>query len=261
MTGFADLLRCPCQGDLVIDVASAQCLKCGKVYESKNGVLCFDPDSGGSPEDALKSAEQKVRDDQASKYDKLMKASPHNFFEQKNIEGRLAGRHYHNTVEVGCGTGRYTSRLANCADRVVAVDRSLMSLYLNQIKLKERGLLDKVLLIQADATQLPLAQGAFDFGFSAQVLEHLPSADHRKRMIESIARSLLKDAQLLMTVYEWSRLGFGWRKKEGFHRGGIYYFRFTKSDLEEVLAPHFKVKEWQSFLGQILLADSIRTDR
>lgn len=81
-------------------------------------------------------------------------------------------------LEVGCGAGAQTAILLrnNPRLRVTAVDRSATHLeaarrYFGRRRALAGGRLE---LLEAEATQLPLAEGSFDAALSVWLLEHVP---------------------------------------------------------------------------------------
>jgi SAM-dependent methyltransferase len=81
-----------------------------------------------------------------------------------------AGRH---VLEVACGTGFWTSQIAEEAEHVTAVDSSLEML----IRAQEKGLpRDKVEFRLGDAYRLEATPGRFDAGVLNFWLSHIPQA-------------------------------------------------------------------------------------
>lgn len=72
-------------------------------------------------------------------------------------------------LELGCGTGEYTSRLAPGGMDLVALDLSSDLLQLA----RERSLPDTVEFVRGDAEQLPFPDGCFDAVTGNAVLHHL----------------------------------------------------------------------------------------
>ena len=81
-----------------------------------------------------------------------------------NLVLRMAPADVRTVVDVGCGDGYLTHRLASRFE-VLAVDRSEVAL--SRVRVPTR---------QASAEALPLADRAFDMAFSSEMLEHLPDA-------------------------------------------------------------------------------------
>lgn len=92
-------------------------------------------------------------------------------------------------VDVGCGTGRNLAILAQYADRVAGLDRSLAALSIAV----SRGLAAGCV----DGHSLPLADGSVDLLTAFDVLEHM---DDDVRALEEFNRVLRPGGLLLVTV-------------------------------------------------------------
>jgi SAM-dependent methyltransferase len=77
-------------------------------------------------------------------------------------------------LEVACGTGYWTAAYAGAASRVLAFDTSLSALEIARAKDLPAG---RVRFIEADARNLQEVEGAFDAGFAAFWVSHLPRRD------------------------------------------------------------------------------------
>ena len=87
------------------------------------------------------------------------------------------GRHI---LEVACGTGYWTERLAGVADRITAVDAAPEVLALARAKNLDAG---KVVWLAGDAYALDQVPGAFDAGLANFWFSHVP----RSRVTEFLA--------------------------------------------------------------------------
>lgn len=72
-------------------------------------------------------------------------------------------------LDLGCGSGRWSSLIADYCETVVAIDFS-DAIYAAEANLAGK---ENVLLIRADVTDLPFADNCSDFLFSLGVLHHL----------------------------------------------------------------------------------------
>jgi SAM-dependent methyltransferase len=95
-------------------------------------------------------------------------------------------------VDIGCGTGIVTKRLAAPGRRVYGVDMSGGMLGLAQTRLPGR-------VVQGDATRLPYATGSCDVVILLWVL-HLLDRDTGHRVLDEAARILRADGILITTV-------------------------------------------------------------
>jgi ubiquinone/menaquinone biosynthesis C-methylase UbiE len=75
----------------------------------------------------------------------------------------------HRVLDLGCGRGEATGGLVEQGAHPVAVDYSW-----DACALTHKLIGDKALVVQADATALPFATGAFDRVLLADIIEHLP---------------------------------------------------------------------------------------
>jgi 2-polyprenyl-3-methyl-5-hydroxy-6-metoxy-1,4-benzoquinol methylase len=85
-------------------------------------------------------------------------------------------------LDVGTGSGRHSHRAAMLGAEVVACDLG------DAIDVARLNLPDSVLTIQADAEDLPLAEGSFDLVMAIGVLHHLPDTGRALRRIVRHAR-------------------------------------------------------------------------
>jgi len=114
--------------------------------------------------------------------------------------GELAGK---DVLEVGCGTGVHARLLAEAGARLTAVDLTPTAVELTRKRLEIRGLEADVL--EADAEQLPFADGSFGFVWSWGVIHH--SAD-TERVVAEIARVLRPGGRLALMVYHRSSITY-----------------------------------------------------
>jgi ubiquinone/menaquinone biosynthesis C-methylase UbiE len=85
-------------------------------------------------------------------------------------------------LDVGTGSGRHSREAAMLGSEVVAVDLG------RAIDVARRNLPDTVATVQADADDLPFAEGVFDMVMSIGVLHHLPEPERTLRRIVRHAR-------------------------------------------------------------------------
>src|ERR1041385_7249374 len=80
-------------------------------------------------------------------------------------------------LDVGCGTGEITSRLARLfpAARVTGVD--LIEPHLALARERYSDLADRVTFRQADAFELPFADGSFDLAVCRHMLQAVPTPE------------------------------------------------------------------------------------
>jgi len=95
-------------------------------------------------------------------------------------------------LEIGCGTGRHTIRLAQQGNRVVALDLSPGMLAVAHEKLKGFA---GVSLVEADIMSAAIA-GPFDVALSALVIEHV---EDLPRFFERVAAALKPGGRLFVS--------------------------------------------------------------
>jgi ubiquinone/menaquinone biosynthesis C-methylase UbiE len=93
------------------------------------------------------------------------------------VERYAAGQ---DVLEVGCGTGLILARTAGFARRAVGIDLSAGML----ARARQRGLE----VMQASATELPLATGSIDVAYSFKVLAHIPDIRGALREMARVVR-------------------------------------------------------------------------
>ena len=255
---FADIVGCACGGSLApASSREVVCDRCEKPYHTYDGILLAGHDDPA--EDEAKRREEEIRDRQAPLYDVLFGASVPGLMETRWAHSQIARRSPRTALDVGCGTGRMTLELARHSNRVVSVDRSIVSLQRCREKLRQRGLEHKVLLVKSDINSIPLRPASVDLTVTTQVIQHLPTEEDRSECVRDIARATKHDGTLVMTVYAWDEAQNYNREKEGEHKGGIRYFRFTHDELRSLLSPHFRVESVRSCLGKLLFTVGARS--
>lgn len=100
-------------------------------------------------------------------------------------------------LDVGCGDGTLTFRLAQRSRRVWGVDDSLLPLRLARSEFDKRPHGRTPLLTNADARRLPFPNEAFDCVVLADVIEHI---DVPLAVIDEAHRVLRKGGQILLTT-------------------------------------------------------------
>lgn len=88
-----------------------------------------------------------------------------------SLECLAAGRE---ALDLGCGTGAFTLRLADRGFRVHGIDHSPSMLALAERKVNTHGVADQVDLHTGDVRSLPWEAGRFDLVTCIGVLHHLP---------------------------------------------------------------------------------------
>lgn len=134
-------------------------------------------------------------------------SAPHDIYPNSPRIARLlrAGEGRDPVVEVGCGTGRDSVRLARAGRRVVVVDRSPKALALARLFARENEV--TLAAILADARHLPFRAGSIGTLFHQGVLEHFRDPD---TLLQENHRVLCHGGTLLVdvpqTFHPWTAL-------------------------------------------------------
>ncbi len=106
-------------------------------------------------------------------------------------------------VEIGCGTGSFTTMLAkkNSISEIIALDMDNKALSILKDKVSESGL-KNIVLQKASATQLPFDDESIDVVYSSLLFCNLNYEDKLKTIVEA-KRTLKNHAQFL--IADWSR--------------------------------------------------------
>ena len=161
--------------------------------------------------------------------------------------------HGKDVLEIGCGSGVHSRLLAEAGANVTAVDLTPTAVEMTKARLEQHGLAASVL--EADAEQLPLPDGAFDFVWSWGVIHH---SAQTPRVVAEIARVLRPGGRLALMVYHRSSITFWFNYVfvRGVLQGGLLHEspdelanrwsdgviarHYTRSSFRELLAPHFE---------------------
>jgi len=97
-------------------------------------------------------------------------------------------------LDLGCGTGRQSLRIAESGSAVVGADISEEMLRVAAATASDRGLTGRLDLVVADAERLPLRDGVFDACISIGTLHHVPRPD---RVVSEACRAVAEGGALL----------------------------------------------------------------
>ncbi|MHC4696354.1 MAG: class I SAM-dependent methyltransferase [Planctomycetota bacterium] len=107
------------------------------------------------------------------------------------LRGALAGRR---VLEIACGTGYWTSAIAETAEHVVATDASAEMLAIARAKAMPAG---KVEFLRADAYALDAVAGTFGAAVAMCWLSHVPK-DHMQAFLAQLHARLTPDAVVFL---------------------------------------------------------------
>lgn len=103
----------------------------------------------------------------------------------------------HRVLDIGCGDGALTFKLAQRGDRVWGVDDSLLPLRLARGQFERRARGRMPMVTNADARRLPFADDTFDCVVLADVIEHIDAPD---AVMNEAHRVLRRGGQILLTT-------------------------------------------------------------
>jgi len=113
------------------------------------------------------------------------------------------------TLELGCGTGLYTSTLQPIAQKVLATDFSDEMI---EFAKKKRGNLENVLFEKADALKLHYEDESFDTVFMANLIHIIGDSE---QVIKESKRVLKKGGSLIITSFAINDMSFFNKMKMG----------------------------------------------
>ena len=130
-------------------------------------------------------------------------------------------------LDIGCGDGTLTARLAERRDRVWGVDDSLLPLQLARGEFDRRRLNRTPCLTTADARRLPFPDEAFDCVVMADVIEHIDAPD---AVMSEAHRVLRNGGQILLTTP---------RRQDDAPTHEYHCHEYTGAELAELLGNRF----------------------
>lgn len=223
------------------------CPSCGTVFRIDDGIACLVTDqlTGDQPANRDKANEMRARDDQAPVYDNLGGLKLITRFEEPKFLEYFEAGPDNIVIELGAGTGRFSQIVSSLVGELVAVDFSIESLKRSRLKFESAN----TYWVQGDINHLPFRDAACDHAFSCQVFEHLPGAIARDAGVGEAARIIKGAGTFIISVYRdswfWRSLGV----KEGYHKGGIYYYRMNSNEFLDLLTRRFEIQEFVPNLG------------
>jgi len=260
---ISNYLRCvDCAGKLFMNSDNSfKCKKCGRIYYFEKGIIKMLPTRlllNKDKESIDKFSEIKTRDSQAGNYDKKRPYFYTNLLEKltlKYLGVDIENKSKKLLLDLGCGTGRFECLLHNKYKMIFAVDFSIESL-----KMIAKRNYDNVLLIQADANQLPFMEKLFDDVCMVDFFQHIPSFCLREKLLLNIKNISKKGARIILTsynynerkakqrlIYEKSENVFGEWGKTGYHANSIYYYNYHYSELIPLVNQFFDIQTYFGF--------------
>jgi 2-polyprenyl-3-methyl-5-hydroxy-6-metoxy-1,4-benzoquinol methylase len=138
-------------------------------------------------------------------------------------------------LDIGCGDGTLTFRLARLGQHVWGIDDALLPLRLARKEFDRRGAKRPPVLASADARQLPFANEVFDCVVLADVIEHISAPD---TVVGEAHRVLRSGGQILVTT----------PRREGTAAAHEYHCReYIASELAVLLGERFSAVQVRAF--------------
>ncbi len=251
MVGFpiatVPLLRCTVEGSALrvahgtdgvsVEHGSLACTSCGLAYRIDDGILDM---LGTGLIDHESLHERTLRDGQEVSMptdDRGEYGDAHNRMEMLPTLEALDADGECDVLELGCGDGRYTMRLAGRCRTLVAVDFSRPAL----VRLRQRLPSSvSVALIVGDVGTLAVKAGAFD-RVLCTLMSNLPTREHREATYRLAARALRPSGRFVFSTHHHSvRDRLAGRPKSGRYReGGIYRYCFGVRECASEARGHF----------------------
>lgn len=129
-------------------------------------------------------------------------------------------------LDVACGAGFGLAMLAEAGARPIGIDYSQETLR------RTRRAFPRQILVQADATQLPLPTASMDVVVSFETLEHVPDPE---AMVREVRRVLKPGGRLVLST---PNRAFGPLER---HTANRFHVReFTAGELRELLRQYFE---------------------
>lgn len=217
---------------------SLRCTTCSAKYRIEQGLL--DLLAHQKPLDNISAKERAARNSEAETYDNRFEGFRNDTEIPSTLE-RLGDLSESIVLELGCGTGRFTTRLLKTAKQVIALDFSRQSLLILGDRIEDAS---NIGLVLADATQIRLAPGAFDLALSTQVFDHISTQVQRSCFLSAVSEALRREGIFVCTAYhqDLARRIMG-RAPDGFHSSGISFHYFSVSEMTREVERSFSIEE------------------
>ena len=116
------------------------------------------------------------------------------------VEAFLDGISGGNTaLDIGCGNGRHTALLADCAERAVGFDISRELLGTASERMADNDW--QAELVQGDGATLPFRSGTVDVAVYVATLHHLPDREQRVASLGELGRVLGGEGRALVSAW------------------------------------------------------------
>jgi 2-polyprenyl-3-methyl-5-hydroxy-6-metoxy-1,4-benzoquinol methylase len=157
---------------------------------------------------------------------------------ESNVYCRIIGEGHRNILEIGCGFGDLTYRLAGCTEKIVGIDISQKAIETARARLalwpQAQARAAAIEFRQMSAVRLDFPDETFDWAISISVVEHLHPEDVHVHLTE--AWQVLKPQG---TYIMWCPNGLGHHKDRDGHFSMLSYAAWI-SRLRQAGFQHFR---------------------
>lgn len=190
---IAAKLVCPaCRHSIAPEGAALACAACGRRYPVLEGIphlVLFSPESG--PGRSTRDYEERYQDlERARRYNRKYARQPlkrlSTWRERAILDRLLAARGRCETLlEIPCGGGRLSDRLAPHADLLVQADIGIGQVLLAR---ERAGASPPRAHLTASALRIPFADGALDAAVCIRLAHHLRQTPEREALVRELLR-------------------------------------------------------------------------
>jgi SAM-dependent methyltransferase len=250
-----DILRCPLHpesGRMLLlqkagtaslgGIEAVQCPVCRRTYPIVDGI----PDMvvEGGFESCYLAAESDQWDQKTEEYEGRRERNAVYMAGVRAIVGGLGGAAGEMILDAACGTGLVGKRILMSADRLIALDLSMMSLRYFRKTVGDGAMLHAV---RGNLSALPFRPGVFDKVVCANALHHLPNSGLRARSVDELARVARHGARVVVAVNNYSvrarRSGLLKEGPYGEHFGQAQYiYRFESAEFRSLLSARLQIE-------------------
>ena len=218
-----------------IQHGALRCDACHTLYPIERGIVgLLDP----STLDQESRHERALRDQLPVIDDDAWERSPWSCMEITSTLEALSPLDGTTVLELGCGGGRYTMRMADQPRAMLAVDFSRIALDKLASRLVPHW---NIGLVHADCTRLALKEKSFDRILSTLV-SNLPSSAHRRAMYRLAGGALAPGGRFIFSTHHYNVVNRLRREAQTgrYDAGGIFRYLFRRRELCEETKEYFR---------------------
>lgn len=221
-------------GTLIFNGA-LKCPNCNNIYRISDGIL--EMLDKAEPMDSQSQFEMRIRDEIAKDSKEILSGNVlHDKLEVYSTLKRLGETKGKSVLELGCGSGRFTRKLAENSGCVLAIDFSHLSLLLNRDTLPRTM---NVGLVLADASKLILKPNSFDLALST-FYSNIPIPETRRAVTKCVSSSLKPKGIYVLSAHHYTILDkLRGNPVAGKYENGIFYQCFTAEFVKKEMKEFF----------------------